>query len=109
MIQKKNCWEYLDSGRVPGSEHADELGVYPAVTGAKFDGINGGKNAGRFCWYVAGTLCSGKVQGTYATRFEDCPKRPFLREVLRQEGESFIFPALGDQFCRLGEAVTSFR
>jgi hypothetical protein len=104
MNQKQNCWEYMSCGREPGGKHVDHLGVCPAAAGAGFDGINGGQNAGRFCWYIAGTLCSGKVQGTFARKFEDCLKCPFLREVLRDEGESLIFMALGDHFFRMGDS-----
>jgi hypothetical protein len=102
MNQKLNCWEFMDCGRQPGGKHTGELGVCPAASETKVDGINGGKNAGRFCWYIAGTFCSGKVQGTFAAKFEDCLKCPFLREVLRQEGESLVFMAMGDHFYRMG-------
>jgi len=105
MNDKQNCWEYMDCGREPGGRHADDLGVCPAADTAKYDGINDGKNAGRFCWYIAGTLCQNKVQGTFATKFGDCLNCLFLREVLRQEGDLLVFMALGDQFYRLKPAA----
>lgn len=107
MREKKNCWEYMDCGREPGGKRTDELGICPAAVTAEFDGINGGKNAGRFCWYVAGTLCPGMVQGTFVAKFDSCLKCPFLREVLLQEGNSLIFMAFGDHFYRLDPAETS--
>lgn len=45
---------------------AHELGVCPASVEESFHGLNQGLNAGRICWAVAGTLCSGEVQGSYA-------------------------------------------
>ena len=104
MNQKKNCWEHMGCGREPGSKRVDELGICPAATALEFNGINGGKNAGRFCWYVAGTLCPGKPQGTFSVKFESCLKCPFLREVLLQEGNSLIFMAFGDHLYRLDPA-----
>ncbi len=64
MTRKKlNCWEYMKCGREPGGEKADELGICPAAADSSFDGLNRGKNAGRICWAVAGTFCSGETQG----------------------------------------------
>lgn len=96
----------MGCGREPGGERTHELGVCPAADMTDHTGINGGKNAGRFCWYVAGTLCSGNVEGTYAAKFESCLKCPFLREVVMQEGGSLIFMALSDQYYRLESIST---
>ncbi|MFH0909229.1 MAG: hypothetical protein V1929_10740 [bacterium] len=84
--ERQNCWEYMKCGREPGGLHADELGVCPASTDTDHDGTNNGRNAGRFCWAVAGTLCKGVVQGTFAAKFESCLMCPFYRDVERQEG-----------------------
>jgi hypothetical protein len=104
-IKKRNCWEVMGCGREPGGEYVHELGVCPAAEAVEHHGINGGDNAGRFCWYVAGTFCSGTVQGTHATKFESCLRCPFLREVVAEEGGSLIFMALGGEYYRL-EATT---
>jgi hypothetical protein len=91
MAEKKNCWEYMECGREPGGSNADKLGICPASTALKFDGINDGKFAGRFCWHVAGTFCDTVVQGTFAAKIKDCLKCPFFLNVVRQEGKSLIF------------------
>ena len=82
----QNCWEYMKCGREPGGHKADELGVCPAVADSSFDGINRGKNAGRFCWAVAGTFCGGKAQGTFAEKRESCLSCSFFNKVCAEEG-----------------------
>ena len=71
---KLNCWEYLCCGREPGGEKVAELCTCPAATfSAIYDGqYNNGKNLGRRCWRIAGTLCADKVQGTFASKIETC-------------------------------------
>ncbi len=82
----QNCWEYMKCGREPGGEKADELGVCPAAEDKSFDGINRGKNAGRFCWAVAGTFCGGKAQGSFAEKRESCLSCRFFNKVRAEEG-----------------------
>jgi hypothetical protein len=82
----QNCWEYMKCGREPGGEKAEELGVCPAVEDTSFDAINRGKNAGRFCWAVAGTFCGGKAQGSFAEKRESCLSCSFFNKVRAEEG-----------------------
>lgn len=65
---KMNCWEFMKCGREPGGASAEEFGVCPASIESRLNNIHihGGKNAGRACWAVSGTLCMGKAQGTFA-------------------------------------------
>lgn len=83
---KQNCWEYKQCGREPGGEKAVELGICPAASDTSYDGINKGKNAGRFCWAVAGTFCEDSVQGTFADKRESCTKCNFFKLVRMDEG-----------------------
>ena len=85
MNKKLNCWEVKKCGRGPGGAKIHELGICPSAIEKKFDGTHGGSNAGRVCWVVAGTMCSGAVQGTYAQKYEDCGKCDFFRQVLEEE------------------------
>jgi len=87
--RKKNCWEQMKCGREPGGEKVAELGTCPAAADGESNGINGGIAAGRFCWVVAGTLCKGEVQGTFAQKFKNCLVCPFFRRVEREEGRFF--------------------
>ncbi len=85
-MKRQNCWEYMKCGRQPGGVKASELGVCPAADDRSYDGINSGKNAGRFCWAVAGTFCGGKVQGTFADKRESCLSCGFFNKVRAEEG-----------------------
>ncbi len=75
-----NCWEFTRCGRGPGSEL-----VCPAATETRADGVNRGRNGGRVCWAVAGTLCGGRQQGTYAVKLETCLRCDFCRTVMCEE------------------------
>lgn len=87
---KKNCWEIKNCGRQFGGEKAEELGVCPAASYTKLDSAHGGKNAGRVCWVVAGTMCGGEVQGSFARKYEDCRKCEFYQRVREEEGSNFL-------------------
>lgn len=89
-MKKRNCWEYKRCGREPGGNNADELGVCPATTEKRLDGTFDGKNAGRACWVVAGTMCKGTVQGTYAQKLGDCGLCEFYQLVKQEEGKDFL-------------------
>ena len=89
MRKKLNCWEFKKCGREPGGENADKLGVCPAATKKRYDGLHGGDNAGRACWLVAGTMCKGKVQGTFAMKYKDCAICDFYCRVKEEEGIGF--------------------
>jgi hypothetical protein len=95
---KKNCWEVKKCGREPGGSKASELGICPVATDSQLSGAHDGKNAGRACWVVAGTLCGGKVQGTYANKLHNCWRCEFMNMV-KQEEESTAF---GFSATRLG-------
>jgi hypothetical protein len=86
---KRNCWEVMKCGREPGGSNAAEHGICPAVTCLKLDSAHGGKNAGRVCWIVAGTMCGGEIQGSFAKKHTDCRKCRFYQMVLEEEGPNF--------------------
>jgi two-component system NtrC family sensor kinase len=62
---KIKCWEYMKCGR-----DKDATAKCPAHA-----------NFGRICWAVAGTFCEGKVQGTFAQKYENCMKCDFYQMV----------------------------
>ncbi|HUH65270.1 MAG TPA: ATP-binding protein [Syntrophales bacterium] len=63
------CWEYMKCGR--DKDSSMKCPAYP--------------NLGRVCWAVAGTFCEGKVQGTFAQKYEDCKKCEFYQKIRREE------------------------
>ncbi|RMG05591.1 MAG: hypothetical protein D6726_00965 [Nitrospirae bacterium] len=85
-MSKVNCWEYMNCGREPGGKNVSSLGVCPAAMDETADGLNGGKNGGRLCWAIAGTLCDGRVQGTFAEKRLLCFACDFFRHVKDEEG-----------------------
>jgi hypothetical protein len=88
-MEKLNCWEDKNCGREPGGRNVHDLGVCPVAVLVAADGINGGKNGGRACWAVAGTLCGGEVKATLARKLGDCLKCDFFKRVVREEGASY--------------------
>ncbi len=86
MSYKENCWTFKDCRREPGGTKAAESGVCPAAADSSCNGVNGGTNAGRICWAVAGTFCEGKVQGTSAEKDLSCMTCDFFRKVESEEG-----------------------
>jgi two-component system NtrC family sensor kinase len=59
------CWEYMQCGRDVNDEQ--KCPAYP--------------HFGQVCWAVAGTLCAGKIQGTFAQKTDDCRKCRFYKMV----------------------------
>ena len=88
-MNKKNCWEFKNCGREPNGSKVGELGVCPSATEKYLDGVHDGKNAGRACWIVAGSMCGGKKQGTFAQKYENCSKCDFYMTVKQEESFGF--------------------
>lgn len=97
-MPKQNCWEYKKCGRQPGGHRAQEMGVCPATTNQDLHSTHGGQSAGRACWVVAGSLCGGKVQGTYASKLLNCWRCDFMNMVKQEEDAT----QLGFSHTRLG-------
>lgn len=85
-MAKMNCWEFNKCGREPGGDNVSEYGICPAARDTSLDGMNQGKSGGRACWAISGTLCEGKVQGTFAMKLSDCKQCSFFKLVLMQQG-----------------------
>ena len=86
---KENCWEFNKCGREAGGVHVNELGVCPAAVEDRLNRIHGGSKAGRACWVVAGTLCAGELQGTFAKKYDNCRKCEFYNKVKNEESGYF--------------------
>jgi len=88
-MAKLNCWEFKKCGREPGGAKITELGICPAAIEAQTDGVNSGRNGGRACWAISGTMCGGKVQGTYAAKIGNCLNCDFYQTVQQEEKPRF--------------------
>lgn len=91
---KKNCWQAKQCGREPRGARAAELGVCPAALPNALNGVHGGWNGGRACWVIAGTLCKGEVQGSFAKKFGDCQKCDFYLTVRQEEGSGLVYASV---------------
>jgi len=91
---KKNCWEHMKCGREQGGKNARTLGVCPAAADTRLNGVHGGKNGGRTCWVIAGTLCGGAVQGTFSAKFKTCQQCGFYQNTKAEEGSGFRLSVL---------------
>ncbi len=100
-MAKTNCWEFKKCGRQPGGAKAHELGVCAASVDTATDGVNGGKHGGRICWAVTGTLCGGKVQGTFARKIGNCLLDcPFFKSVMVEEKKKLdLYPPKRSPTC----------
>lgn len=92
--KKENCWEFKRCGREPGGAHVHDLGVCVATEEDRLDGVHGGSFAGRSCWVVAGTLCGGQVQGSFAQKYRNCETCEFYRQVREEEFPKFLLSAV---------------
>lgn len=90
MMEKLNCWEFLKCGCEPNGKNIDTIGLCPVTIHVKYNGINNGKNAGRMCWAVTGTLCKEIVACKISDTLEQCINCDFLKYVHEQEDRQFI-------------------
>jgi hypothetical protein len=65
-----NCWEIKHCGREAGGAKVAELGVCPAYP-----------EHGHHCARIAGTLCGGKVQGSFAAKLSSCMQCAFYQSA----------------------------
>jgi len=77
---------------VAGSPEGKRQRSWASVLAARDERLNkihGGKNAGRACWVIAGTFCEGKVQGTFAQKYQSCAECPFYKQIRMEEGSDY--------------------
>ena len=73
-----NCWEFMKCGREPGGSKVFTLGICQAFP-----------DDGKQCARIAGTLCGGEVQGTYAMKIFDCAECDFYKSKYYQHNKSY--------------------
>lgn len=89
---KRNCWEIMKCGRGLNGTIVDSRGVCPAATEKKLDGEHGGKNAGRSCWIITGTLCNNRIQGFIDHKLTSCTKCKVYNTVRQEEYPYYVLP-----------------
>ncbi len=100
---KKNCWEFKKCGRQPGGRHEDEKGKCLVPLMSMYDGINDGKNGGRVCWLISGSMCDGELQMAFSEKLKSCIGCDFYAAVSKEEGAgmSLTLHELENLLCRL--------
>ena len=76
-----NCWEFKKCGREKSGSKAEKLGVCPAYP-----------DHGKHCARIAGTLCGGKVQGTFPMKLSDCMQCDFYKTEHYNRNYSILTP-----------------
>ena len=103
-MAKLNCWEFKKCGREPGGANERTMGPCPAARERRLDGVHGGRQGGRACWVVAGSMCGGEIQGTFAQKFETCSRCDFYEMVRGEEMGSFnLTPVLLAKLRSIGD------
>jgi hypothetical protein len=77
----------MNCGLEEGGQLAPAQGVCPAATETSYDGVNGGKNAGRACWSIANTECSQ----SNTKKMLQCVDCAVMSQVQREEKDNFTF------------------
>lgn len=95
-MSKLNCWEFMECGREPGGSKVSELGECPAATYTETDGFCDGKNAGRSCMFITGTLCAGTIQGTPKDKSKKCMDCKFFNILRSEEGSKISIFSFND-------------
>jgi hypothetical protein len=83
--RKANCWEFRYCGRGPGGALSRNGGLCAAAFERRTDGVNSGRNGGRACWAIAGTVCDSTVHRTIADKIDDCQGCLFYLLVMEEE------------------------
>ena len=86
MRQRSNCWEIMNCGLGPNGGTAAASGLCPAASDTSSDGFNRGRNGGRICWEIAGTLSGAEVHCPFAAECFTCLSCDVFQRVQREEG-----------------------
>lgn len=86
-MKKQNCWEFKKCGREIGGINADKEGVCPAACNIDANDFCGGKNGGRACIYITGTLCDNSCQTTYQKKEKLCNQCEFYALLKKEHPE----------------------
>ena len=92
-----NCWEIKQCGREQGGLKVAELGECVASV----------EKLGHSCWEIAGTLCGGAVDGTFAEKEGTCLHCEVYRDYNRLWGTKSerVQEAFPDEDERYGELL----
>lgn len=89
----KNCWEKNKCGREPGGIKEAKLGTCPVATFSLADGFLGGKNGGRACIFIVGSLASPEFENSCESiqnrTTADCFRCTFFNTLKKKYKKTF--------------------
>jgi CheY-like chemotaxis protein len=88
-MAKLNCWEFRKCGKTPFDGTTDRANICPVSIEVQLDGIHGGKNAGRACWTIAGSMCDNGLQGSVFEKYNTCEKCSFYLALKEEETHNY--------------------
>lgn len=86
-MAKQNCWEFKKCGREINGANVDKYGICPAADNVSADGFCGGKNGGRACVYIIGTLCDGVCQMSLRNKEKACDECEFHIQLKKEHSK----------------------
>jgi hypothetical protein len=95
MGDKYNCWEFMKCEKGIGGAKTGKTGVCPVAAECAAHGLNGGTNAGRICWVVAGNCNRGNVKCSDSHGANHCFQCEFRYKVTMEEGLLNVCKATG--------------
>lgn len=101
MPKLQNCWDFMKCGFGPNSRKTKKIGECFAAKENKLEGVHGGKNGGRACWFVCDTFdCGEGAQGDFSEKYPICMNCRFYRKVREEEGSNFEVSLLLNTYLR---------
>ena len=101
MAKLQNCWDFMKCGFGPNGRKTKIKGFCAAALEDKLDGVHGGKNGGRSCWFVNDTFDCGKgAQGDFCDKYPICMNCTFYLKVREEEGKNFEVSLLLNTYLR---------
>lgn len=87
---KMNCWEYFKCGKDVQSKQEDETKKVCNVSITQnINHVNSGRNAGRICWDITGSLCDTFEKGDMIYKEKKCETCEFKALVEKEERENY--------------------
>jgi len=81
----------MKCGFGPKGAKAKIRGVCPAAGENRLNGVHGGMNGGRACWFVDNTFACNKemLSGDFSNKYPTCKNCDFYWHVKNEQGEEF--------------------
>jgi len=106
---KINCWEFHGCDVEPISDYVIDFRVCAATWTEEMHGVHGGKNAGRACWAVVGSMCGLHNSDRTCMHAATCEECDFYKLVREEEGDAFIPVEVLREMYETGETETIAR